>query len=82
METDPITCKLKDYNNEPIDGSFYTYELLKTVVPEYFLIEKVIKTRSVEKKKELLVKYKGHSDKFIQWIPESQVEDFAKSKQG
>lgn len=76
LKTEPVTYKLIDYNNEPIEGSFYNEELLKTKVPDYHLIEKIIKTRRVGKKKELLVKYKGHSDKFNQWITESQMKDF------
>ena len=50
--------------------------MLKTKIPDYFLVEKIIDTRNVGKRKEVLVKYKGHSDKFNQWVPESQVTDF------
>ena len=33
LDTNPITYKLVDYHDDPIEGSFYTQELLKTKVP-------------------------------------------------
>ena len=48
-----------DYDKAPITGSFYSQELLKSKVPDYFLIEKVIKTRRIGKKKQYLVKYEA-----------------------
>ncbi len=38
LPTHPITYKIKDYFDEPIKGSFYEQELLKTEVPEYCVI--------------------------------------------
>ena len=51
--TNPITYKLKDLNNEEIQGSFYEAELLKAK-QEVFRIDKVI--RKDHKKKRALVK--------------------------
>ena len=51
--TNPITYKLKDLNNEEIQGSFYEAELLKAK-QEVFRIDKVI--RKDHKKKQALVK--------------------------
>jgi len=42
--TDPITYKLKDFNGEEINGSFYEQELQKTT-QEMFRIEKVIRRK-------------------------------------
>ena len=64
--TNPITYKLKDLNDEEIQGNFYEPELLKAK-QEVFRIDKVI--RRDYKKKQALVKWKGYSDNFNSWIP-------------
>ena len=64
--TNPITYKLKDLNDEDIQGSFYEPELLKAK-QDVFRIDKVI--RRDYKKKQALVKWKGYSDDFNSWIP-------------
>lgn len=64
--TNPITYKLKDLNDEDIQGSFYEPELLKAR-QDVFRIDKVI--RRDYKKKQALVKWKGYSDDFNSWIP-------------
>ncbi|KAL9967138.1 hypothetical protein ACROYT_G025310 [Oculina patagonica] len=65
QHTNPITYKLKDLNNEDIQGSFYEPELLKAK-QDVFRIDKVI--RRDYKKKQALVKWKGYSDDFNSWI--------------
>ena len=52
--TNPITCRLKDFNNEEIQGSFYEPKLLKAT-QDIFRIDKVI--RRDYKKKQALVKW-------------------------
>ncbi|DAC81743.1 TPA_asm: integrase [Trichoplax MELD virus] len=69
QQTDPITYKLKDLNDEPIEGSFYEPELQKTKQDKY-RIERVI--RKDKKKRLALVKWKGYSNNFNSWIP---IED-------
>ena len=61
QSTNPITYRLKDLNNEEIQGSFYEPELLNAK-QDVFRIEKVI--RKDYKKKQVLVKWLGHSDDF------------------
>ena len=61
--TNPITYKIKDLNNEEIQGSFYEPELLKAK-QEVFRTDKV-KKRDYKKK----LKWKGCPDKFNSWIP-------------
>ncbi|KAL9986619.1 hypothetical protein ACROYT_G000790 [Oculina patagonica] len=70
--TNPITFKLKDLNNEDIQGSFYEPEMLKAK-QEVFRIDKVI--RRDYKKKQALVKWKGYSDDFNSWIPIKDLKD-------
>jgi len=64
--TNPATFKLKDLNNEEIQGSFYAHELLKAK-QDIFRIEKII--RKDHKRKQALVKLKGYSDDFNSWVP-------------
>ena len=63
--TNPITYKLKDFNDEEIQGSFYEPELSKAK-QDVFRIDKVI--RKDHKKKQALVKWKGYNDDFNSWI--------------
>ena len=64
--TNPITYKIKDLNDETIEGSFYELALLKAK-QDVFRIDKVI--RRDHKKKQALVKWKGYStDDFNSWI--------------
>ena len=55
QSTNPITYRLKDLNNEEIQGSFYEAELLNAK-QDVFRIEKDYK------KKQVLVKWMGYSD--------------------
>jgi len=47
--------------------------MIKTTVPDYYEVEKVLKTRKVGNKTESLVKWKGWPDKYNSWIGESQI---------
>ena len=58
QSANPITYRLKDLNNEEIQGNFYEPELLKAK-QDKFSIEKVI--RRDYKKKQALVKWLGYS---------------------
>ena len=78
LSTVPITYKLKDFNGDPIEDSFYTQELQKTTVPEHYEIEKIIETRKIGKKKQYLVKFLGWNNKFNMLIDESQITDIKK----
>ena len=70
--TNPITYKLKDLNDEEIQGSFYEQELLRAN-QDVFRIDKVI--RRDYKKKQALVKWKGYSDEFNTWVPMKDLKD-------
>ena len=70
--SNPITYKLKDLNNEEIQGSFYEPELLKAI-QDVFRIDKVV--RRDYKKKQALEKWKGYSDEFNSWIPMKDLQN-------
>jgi len=70
---------LIDLLKEQVKGYFYEEQLTKCPSPEYkekfFEIEKVIKTKLINNKKWLFVKYLYYPNKFNQWIPESNLKD-------
>ena len=72
QSTNPITYRLKDLDNEEIQGSFYEPELLEAK-QDVFRIKNVI--RRDYKKKQALVKWLGYSDDFNSWIPLSSLQD-------
>ena len=74
QSTNPITYRLKDLNNEEIQGSFYEPELLRAK-QDVFRIEKVI-CRDY-KKKQALVKWLGYGGDFNSWIPLNSLQDLS-----
>ena len=74
QSTNPITYRLKDLNNQEIQGSFYEPELLKAK-QDVFRIEKVIQRHY--KKKQALVKWLGYSDDLNSWIPLSSLQNLS-----
>lgn len=65
--------RIKDLNGEPIKGTFYQDQLQKVTRPETYHIEKVLKKRTVHRKRQLFVKWLGYSDTFNSWINEKDV---------
>ena len=63
LPTKPVTYKIRDYNGEVIEGSFYEQELQKTN-QDTFRIEKILK----KKGKKAYVKFKGYSNDFNSWV--------------
>ena len=72
--TVPTTYRIEDLKGEEIKGTFYAQELQKSTQEE-FRIEKVIKKRTTKSggEKEVYVKWKGYSNEFNSWIPESDL---------
>ena len=66
--TSPVTYEIEDWNNNPIEGSFYRYELLKIKLDPsaFFRVEKVIKED--KKNKRAFVKFMGWHKKFNAWV--------------
>jgi len=70
LNTSPITYKIKDWNDEEIEGIFYEPELVKyNKQDEDYEVEKILKTRIKKGKKELFVKWKSYGPQFNSWIP-------------
>lgn len=63
QRTIPPTYLLKDYRGQNIAGSFYEFELLKSKIPDVYLIEKILK----KSKDKVLIKWLGFSDEHNSW---------------
>ena len=65
-----ITYKIKDLNNEIIEGIFYERELQKTKnTSGIYIIEKIIR----KNKNKYLVKWRNYSNDFNTWIDKDDV---------
>lgn len=71
-----VVYTLKDLQSEPITGTFYARELQKVdyTPTNQFKIDKIIGSRYLGRRKQLLVKWKGYPDKFNSWILASDLD--------
>ena len=69
LRTSPLTYRIRDLMDEHIQGSFYEQQLQKAV-QDKFRIEKVLRKR----RGQVLVKWKGYSDKFNTWLSASDAQ--------
>ncbi len=78
LNTVPPTYKVKDFNGEEILGSFYAEQLSRfNNVDNEWEIEEILKRRTRNGRKEVLIKWKGYSGDFNSWIPSSAVNSYA-----
>ena len=77
INSTPTLYTLKDLLDEPISGVIYRNEIKQTALPEKYLIEKILKTKTCSKTKKKLyfVKYQGYPEKFSQWLPAENVDN-------
>ena len=69
----PVQYKIRDENNEEIDGSFYGFELQKVEAPERYRIEKIIRRHVVHGEQQYFVKWMGYGPQFNSWV--TDIED-------
>lgn len=74
----PITYDLVDLEDDPIIGRLYRKELRKTSLPEYFVIEKILKTRTKNNRKQVFVKWRSYPDKSNSWVDYKSVKTMKK----
>lgn len=76
-KTQPVTYLLKDLMDEDIQGGFYENELQK-VSPDLVnrgRVAKVLKKRTQNGVKQVLVQWEGYPDKFNSWIAEENLNE-------
>ena len=65
-----VTYKIKDLNDDIIEGIFYERELQKTKnTPKVCIIEKIIR----KNKNKYLVKWRNYSNDFNSWVDEDNI---------
>ena len=75
IHDEPIRYKIKDLHGsgEVLEGSFYTEELQKVKYPDVWLVDEVLKRRTVKGTKQLFVRWLGLSKKYDSWINEADT---------
>ena len=71
----PTVYKIKDYDDEELQGTFYEQELQKVVKrsDDTYDIEKILKKRGKGKNVQYFVKWVGYPNKFNSWVSASEI---------
>ena len=73
-KNNPITFKLKDYQGEVIEGSFYRQEIEPVLhEDDQYVVEKVLKTETRRREKWCLVKWAGYPSSMNSWVRKSDI---------
>ena len=74
----PPYYKIKDLNNEILEGTFYNNELQKVYKNDnIFKIESILKKRRPNKQQELFVKWLGYPESFNSWVQKHDIVQYA-----
>nr|CAH7717032.1 unnamed protein product [Callosobruchus chinensis] len=65
----PVTYMLEDMNGDPIKGALYEEELQKTLAPDIYLVEKVLKRKDGK----MYVKWLGFDSNKSSWVKEADI---------
>ena len=67
--------KIKDYDGEELQGTFYEKELQRIIKHnDTYEIEKILKKRGKGKNVKYLVKWLGYPNKFNSWVSDSEIK--------
>ena len=68
-----------DWDDESVEGTFYEQEIQAVNVDQSteYHIEKILKRRTRNKRKEVLVRWLHWPKKYDSWILESDVKDYS-----
>lgn len=67
--TNPVTYRLIDSQEQPIEGGFYQEELTKVKYPDVYLIEKILRAKG----NKYYVKWLGFNDSHNSWIDKKDL---------
>ena len=71
----PPVYKIKDYDGEELQGTFYEKELQRIIKHnDTYEIEKILKKRGKGKNVKYLVKWLGYPNKFNSWVSDSEIK--------
>ena len=72
--TTPVTFRIKDHEEQILDGVFYRQELIPIKVNEQvYAVEKIIKRQRRGRKMYFLVKWRGYPESQNSWITSEQL---------
>ena len=70
----PISYKLKDYNGEVIEGSFYRQEIESIIHDDdTFLVEKIVRRQKRGGEEWCLVKWSGYPSTMNSWVRRTDI---------
>ena len=73
-KTSPISYKLKDYQGDIIEGSFYRQEIEEVIHDDdTYVVEKVIRTQRRGNEQWCLVKWTGYPSSMNSWVRKSDI---------
>ena len=69
---------LEDWSSEAVTGTFYQHELQSVNVEENikYYVDKILKKRTRNKKREVLVRWLLWPKKYDFWIPETDLQNY------
>lgn len=72
----PISYKLKDYNNDVIEGSFYRYEIQPVIkTDDVYIVEKVIRKERRQGVLWYFVKWQGYPSSMNSWVRKTDMRN-------
>lgn len=73
------TYRIKEWDGEPVRGTFYNEDLQKVTIPDghVFRIDKIVK----RKKNQVLVRWKGWPDKYDTWMSQKDIKALRQKEQ-
>ena len=75
---------LRDYNGDDVKGPVYESEITPVAIDTdgYFKVEKVLRTRVRNGRKESFVKFQSWPEKFSRWVPTENIKKLTQKKIG